>query len=358
MSNKTIKFTHEDLASVLVPETLKENSKEFYDLIKAFCKQLMNTKEYYEDGYDRLINIDKVTNEEIIKVYIDTYVKTLNIDSEQENVVLIKDLIKISKDLSVSKGTVYLFNLLASILKYLLREVNTSYDTLVAQLDNPSLTDAEREAISEQIENQKSYNDQLITVKETSAYRYNIYSILTQDFVEKHIIPFCHPTGWIYTFYQTAVYVYIENLNAQDSLSMYSTIKIPVPVVGDDFSELLFTPLCPNIFDYYYGDIDLGPENQWDELYSKTYNTSRLYISNGRVYYALNSPIVLSDVANLVVDDITATDKQAFYYDATTDNSIMYRTSGTFAKDYSDMITNNGLVIAGDRIVFKYNWEI
>lgn len=353
-----IKYTHEDLASVLVPETLKENNKEFYDLIKAFCKNIMSTKQYYDNGYSRLVDINKVTNEEIMKVYIDTYVKTLNINNEQENVILIKDLVKISKDLSVSKGTVYLFNLLASILKFLLRDVNSLYDTLVAQLDDPSLSEDERNAILEQIEYQQSYNDQLINIRETSAYNYDIFSILTQDFVEQYIIPFCHPTGWIYTFYQTAVYVYIENMNAKDNLTMYSTLKIPVPVIGDDFSELLFTPSCPNIFEYYYGDIDLGSENEWDVIYSKTYNTSRLYIANGRVYYALNNPILLSDVANLIVDDITINDKQAFYTDATTDNSIMYRTSGTFANGYDGMTMNNGLVVSGDRIVFKYNWEI
>lgn len=352
-----IKFSHEELASVLVPETIKENNKEFYDLIKAFCKQLMNTKEYYERGYGRLINIDKVTNEEIIKVYIDTYAKTLNINSEQENVILIKDVVKISKDLSVSKGTVYLFNLLASLLKYLLRDINTVYDDLVASLDNPDLTEEEKELILEQIENQKTYNETYIEVIETGPYTYDIVSILTKDFIEQYIIPFCHPTGWVYNFIQVVTYVYTEAMRVKDNLTIYSTLKIPVPVVGDDFSELLFTPSCPNIFEYYYGDIEIGTEAEYLDILSKTYNTDRIYVANGKTYYSLSNPSLLTSDSALNVENVDTNEYQAFYKDNNFDNSLMYRTSGTFANGYDGMTFNNGLVIAGDRIVFKYNWE-
>lgn len=353
-----INYTYEELASILVPETLKNNNPEFYDLIKAFTKNIMSTKKYYENGYSRLLDINKITNEDIIKIYLDTYAKTLNINSEQENVILLKDIIKISKDLSVAKGTVYLFNLLAGILKYLLRDVNTVYDDLVESLNNPNLTEEEKELILEQINNQQTYTENDINITETSAYHYEIVSILTRPFIEQYILPFCHPTGWVYDIIQVVTYIYTESARAKDNLSIYSTLKIPVPVIGDDFSIDLFTENCPNIFEYYYGDIELGEDYEYTEILGKTYNTDRIYVANGKTYYSLSSPSLLASDNNLVKTEIIDKNYEAFYKDDSFDNSLLYRTSGTFARDYDGMTMNNGLVIAGDRIVFKYNWEV
>ncbi len=379
-------MTTNDIAEMIVPEIIKINSPQYFDLIKAFLYQVKDSITLGDKSFLDLINVERITSEDVLKIYIDTYLSTLNIDKDQENLVLIKDIIKVSKDLSTSKGTVFLFTILVNILKYLIEDIATTYSDLVNSLNNPNLSQSEKDSILEQIELQK--DDEvgiIIDIRETSAYHYDIVTTLRFDFVEKHIIPFCHPVGWIYNLAAIVRKLFVDNSFIHDSLKITSTIKIPVPVVGDgnilapfetwtdetdetwtDETDETWTsgnilsnhPYISNIFEFYYGHFYLGLESDLVDITGKIYHIDRIFVDNGKVYYDLREPTLLKELNNLNVNIIGGMN-ESFYRDNNQLHSLMYRVGGTFlGYEYIDeLFFGNGLVVGGDRIIFKTNWD-
>ena len=98
------------LADSLVPNNLKTTSPQFYGLVKSFLRNIENVQSSINNNFLDTIDISKIKNSDILRIYMDTYVAQLNFDDDVD-VSILNDVAKVSKDISTRKGTILLYSI-------------------------------------------------------------------------------------------------------------------------------------------------------------------------------------------------------------------------------------------------------
>lgn len=260
----------EYLADALIPESFRQNAPQFYELIKAFLINIQNVQDSINNNFLDTIDLTKIKNDEIKKIYINTFLAMMNLEDEQEIDGLV-DLVRVNKELSELKGTALLYTLLSKLLVYVLPNIGTQYNTLYAEY--LEATGAAKVTLELQLEALRQANLDSGNMDISNLYDefgdvvpFN-YSIIT-DFdttsFYKYIYEFAHPSGWLLDF-SNAIYQLInetiekyEHITIFDSVD-YSATELADPILG--------------------ADIDLAT------ISNNIVNTDRLYIDGVYVKY-------------------------------------------------------------------------
>lgn len=288
------------LASSIVPENFQEETPQFYGLIKSFLRNIEDVQQSINCNFLDCIDVTKIKNEDIVSIYLDTYLAQLNFDSTVSPKTL-TDLLLVSKDLSTKKGTIALYKLMINLTVYLVDTVKTQYQTLLDSLENE--TDLEVIAnIEEQIklfkisnykegffeyyqydENDEEYLFDLDSVnnENITPFKYKIKADIEKEIFEKYVKPFCHPLGWYVEYIQVLVTFAEEELNTYCRFNLKIVKNLPIPSAGDGYQ-------AGNINQQYtesYDKVIIGTEDEYDFLSSIVVDKSKVYIEDGNVIY-------------------------------------------------------------------------
>lgn len=281
----------ESLAEKLVPSKFRTDSPQYFELIKAFLINLQRVQDTVNNNLISMIDIDKIDNDEIVSIYVDTYLKTMNI-SDVDSITAMKDMTKISKELITKKGTSLLYNLLARLLAYLFPALLTQYKDLKERLEVAN-TQEDIDAINEQLlelENVSSnlgYVDIIEEEDESNPdlvvpFTYIAESNYSREIFEKHIKPFCHPAGWHVQFIEL-IRVFAEDIY-KEYLRFNMTVSKKFPKIRAGAGYV--SGNTNNRFTKYFDDrIELGDSSREDYFRWVIDDQSRLVVENGKVYY-------------------------------------------------------------------------
>lgn len=290
MSNIEEVYKLESLAERLVPAKFRSDAPQYYDLIKAFLVNLQGLQDIINESMTPIINLDKITENDIIEIYVDTYLKTLNLE-DVETLDVMKDLVKESKELVSKKGTLVLYNILVRLLGFLFPSLNTQFVQLTEALELAE-TDEQRAEIQEQLDELAKLSLDAGWI-EVSEYEDESNSELVQPFIylvrsnfsrvifEKYLKPFAHPAGWHVDFVQVIRIFATENLTSYLRFNMTITKKLPTPKAGDGY-------LSGNTDQRYtdsYDVIELGDESELSYFNDIVVRQENLFVKDAKVYY-------------------------------------------------------------------------
>ncbi len=229
-----------DLADSLIPNQIKVNSPQFYNLLVAFMANVQDVQDSINQNFLNTIDVSKINNNEIIRIYLDTYLAQMNL-TDVPNPEALVDMLRVSKDLTQKKGTILIYNILLKLLVYLIPSIGTAYSEIINQLKTETDPEAilDLEATLEQLRNDnndegfleyfnfnrdsglKQTFDPLSDQNENIIpFRYRLESDLEEEIFERYFKPFCHPIGWSLEF------VTVINRTVSDSLSLGFTFNI------------------------------------------------------------------------------------------------------------------------------------
>ena len=202
LDNITEQNRVERILQKIVPEKIKEHNPKFLEFVRTFLDHIKTSIHYADTNFIDLIDIDRLSNDEIIKIYLDTYVSTLDLSSTStfKDVRLAKDVIGISHDIVNNKANAFAYKILLSIISYL-TSVSTPYQELLNDLDKPTTSPERRREIVKQIDRQRHMNNGvMVEIKEdpSKPFQYKMITTAPITFLDKHIVPFIHPIGWAY----------------------------------------------------------------------------------------------------------------------------------------------------------------
>ena len=355
-----------DLIDVLVPEKFKESSPEFYDIMYLFLENAQNVQNSINVNFIDRIDIDRITSEEILNIYMDSYMATLKMPHD-EDIILIKDVIKMSKDLSTKKGTVLLFNILTRILFYIVPDIKTLYQEMLDEYNSEDTSESRKLAILDQIEVYKKENlvNQYIEINEIDMFVYEVELSFKTILYNEYIKPFCHPAGWnvislakIYNYfsehYQKNDNMTIQAIYLGDSLKYYHfdyVLDSPTDYVSYDARE--GTPVVNTlntdvqtkaIIAKFNGDV-----SEVDEWKSKVSDPTKIEYDTELIWYKIDNiqPIIDTtekvysqniSIDNTEINDckyqdttISQDDVDFFFENQYTSNSLIKSNSGFVA---------------------------
>lgn len=297
-SNAKLQKNIEDLADVLVPVTFRSEAPQYYELIKAFLANIQDVQSSVGNNFIDLIDIESITSNEILHLYKDTYIATLNLDAEFD-MTQSKDIFKVSKDLSVRKGTPFLYGILINLLVFLFEGITNQYQELLDLVNSSDLTEDERNAILQDISllQELGLTSSLVEVEEhpTEPFKYSVSADFSKDAFEKYVKPFCHPAGWQIIFYQVAMRVIREEIISYENFELFQTFYLPsIPADGsiaanqDDFLPL------STFLDTY----PLGADTLYNTYRNKMIDRYKLYNNAGSVYYDFGKITTMKNVGS------------------------------------------------------------
>jgi len=187
-----------DLVLHLIPSPMQ--TKEMISLMRSFLSNIQRAQDSINVTHRDWLNPQNIADEDILLIYKNSYLQALKI-SESTDMLLIREVLEVSKDLAQRKGTYYLFYLLTNLLLYLIPEVRTHYETLLAQLEDPTLTEDRRKSLLKQIDDYKRETDFVtaqtaINVREEEYMKYAVELSFKGSLFLETIYPFAHPSGW------------------------------------------------------------------------------------------------------------------------------------------------------------------
>ncbi len=282
-SNAKLTKKLEDLAQVLVPESFRSEAPQYYEMIKAFLANVQVVQESAGNNFLDLIDVDRITSNDILHLYFDTYLATLNIDATFD-VTNAKDILKVSKDLSVRKGTPFIYGILINLLVFLFEDITNQYKELIDLVESGDLSEDEKAAILDEISllREVGLTSSFVEVTEdpVDPFKYSVSADFSKDAFEKYVKPFCHPAGWKLTFFQTVIRLMKESIESYESFELYQTFYLPTVNSNEGVvaNQDDFLPLIP-FLDLYSLGTDLTT------LQKKMKTPSRLYVAGGQVYY-------------------------------------------------------------------------
>lgn len=335
-SNAKIDKKLVDLANVLVPETFKAEAPQYYEMIKAFLANIEEVQQSAGSSFLDLIDFNRIDSNEILHLYFDTYLSTLNID-ESADLTTSKDMLKVSKDLSVIKGTPFIYGILINLLVFLFEDISNQYKELLAILESADIPDDAREQILYDISvlSEFGLTSSFVEVHEDpiDPFKYTVSADFSIDAFEKYVKPFCHPAGWQIVFYQVVLRVMKEQMTSYERFELYQTFYLPTiysneGVVANQDDNL---PLIPFLDTYSLGT-DIA------SLKKKMKDPLKLYTVGADVYYQFVKITPVNNFNNRVVSTAVVDD--------TRKNNIRY---------YDDTIQFPGSLYTGNMIYLSNN---
>lgn len=275
----------ENIADTLVPNHFQENAPQFYDLVKSFLRNIEDVQDSINGNFLDTIDITKIKNSDIIDIYVDTYLNQFDFDEDIPKDSMI-NLVKVSKSLSVRKGTISLYSILVKLLVYLLSDLSSQFliktnelktatdESLIKQLEEEletleinNLNEGYSEYYNYDLNgNEQEFDDTSSNNENIIPFKYSFKSIYTIEVFEKYIKPFAHPIGWE-VLYEQILRTYVE-----DTLPIYlrfnMAIMRPLPYTGDEPYR-----------------IKVGTEEDYEEYSKKITEQDNLVIVDGELFY-------------------------------------------------------------------------
>ena len=277
-----------NLADFIVPEPIKQNSPQFYELIRAFLRNLESVQTSINSNFLDTIDYNKIQNTDFQKIILDIYLSTLDLKNEP-NLAAIGNVIDISKDLGLVKGTVLIYEILVRLLLIIVPGIGTQYNLLVVEYNNPLTTPVRKRELETEILQIEydSYINGIVKIKEVFDSNGNIIPFMYETVIdldilyyEKYIRPFAHISGWEETFIWGISPIMIERIEMYDVLNIYDTFDFPVPPIdGSIVYDSLTYP------DSIYAPALLGVSADYSTIAGLIYNKGNLYDDGTNVYY-------------------------------------------------------------------------
>ena len=242
------------LADTLVPSNLKSASPQFYGLVKSFLRNIESVQSSINNNFIDTIDITKIKNNDILKIYMDTYTAQLNFDDDVD-VSILNDVAKVSKDISTRKGTILLYSILTKLLIYLLPNIGASYSLKIEQLKSAT-DEGTIKALEEEIEVLKINNYDLgylqyynlnadgVTYQifdedsnnneDITPFKYKIETDYEESIFNKYFKPFCHPLGWELEFISVINVLFLDKAEIYAQMTIYDCFVLPPFDVGSD----------------------------------------------------------------------------------------------------------------------------
>lgn len=297
-----------NLTDVLVPNNIKQESPRFYELVESFLRNIEDVQSNINSKFLNSIDVEKINNDDIIKIYLDTYVGTLNI-SDVDNPSALTDLILVSKDLSTRKGTILIYNILLKLLVYLIPYIGSTYATKLEQLKSTT-DEVTRKALEEELEELKISNGELgllnyfnfnadtqlqqefipgsLDSENIIPFKYKIESDIEIEIFELYFKPFCHPIGWSVEFASTIQTIFSDKLDMYFRFNLYDCFVLPEVYVGDEV--YVSEDGIDNDVEYplnYYPDaiLDTDTNENYEAIISMIVDTSRIIRNGTNIIY-------------------------------------------------------------------------
>lgn len=340
----------EYLADSLVPENIKNESPQFYGLVKAFLVNLEDVQNSINNNLLDNIDFDKIKNDDIKRIYIKTFLGHLEFKNE-DNIESLGNAILTSKDLTVKKGTILIHRLLMNLLFYILPGTGGIYKELLLELEDPNTTQQRKEDIQYILDTFKlnSLNAGLIEVNEEKytngeiiPFKYEVVSDISKTTYEKYLKPMTHPAGWEVTFIQVIFKFAFERIKNLETITMFDSFEYPYIDADGDHDGQNTNLEYPN---NYYPDPIMGIESEYNSLVNKVLDPSKLYIDSGNVYYQWDN---LNNPANVL--SLYGLDKWSIIETPTIEG--IWPTGGSYAS--TEHIAYADGVIAGDMLNLSY----
>lgn len=349
----------QQLTDSLVPDAFKQESPQFYSLIEAFLINIQEVQESINNNFLDLLDVNKVKNEEINRIYVQSYLSMMNLEDES-NINGVVDLIRVSKEISMLKGTQLLYSILVKLLVYVLPEIGTQYNVLKAQYDEA--TGEEKVQLEEQLQRLRLNNfdqgyieyEEFFTGGNLIPFQYGITTDFEREVFFKYIYPFSHPAGWLITFTNLFKLFVEDNISRICTMRLYDTFIFLAPPLDGSTTGNNSNNEYPNSA---YERADLGADTEYANIASKMLSTSNLVVENGRVYYEWDD---MTNPYTIVGESSTEGELQYQILTPTTENPILRggsytNTIGVGAGNGSIMINDNQnityKVIVDDKIV-------
>lgn len=350
----------EDLVDDIVPQHFAVNAPQFYELVKAFLRNLQDVQESIDSKFLDTIDYNRIKNIDYKKVYLQSHLAMFNLD-EAENYESLGDMVKVAKDLGTLKGTSLLFSILLKLLVFIVPSIGNSYNLLLAQF-NEETDPLEKALLEKQLNELKLqnldggkvlYSEEFDIDGNLVPFKYQIVADITKDMYEKYIKHFAHPAGWEDIFISAYLTFFSEDLEITtssllgdyESFILYDCFLFPwVYGDGEAKGDNLPVPQYPTGF---YQRADLGAEADYATIAAKFTSTANLVIEGGRVLYDWGN---LNNGATLV--GTVGRQTTTAIYKTPTEKDFR-ATAGGYVADTTNIGTANGSLF-GDLIFITY----
>lgn len=271
------------LANQLVPETFRYESPQFYDFIVAFLENIQEVQEQINVNFINDINTEDIKYNDVLKLYFDTYLATMGLEEDTE-FTKVKDLLKVSKDLSYLKGTPFIYGILINFLIYLVPTIKNEYLDLLALAENETDEIYKQKLLDDAgVLREEGFTSSFVNVNEIDVFHYSIEADFKEELFDKYVKPFAHPAGWQVDFLQIVFRFIREDIENKEEFTIAQTFRLP-GVIADGYIPANNTsdeyPLLP-LYDTYA----LGSESSLTEFQSQMINPQNLYVEAGNVFY-------------------------------------------------------------------------
>lgn len=354
----------EDLAEVLVPETFRSEAPQYYELVKAMLHKIQGVQDSLNNNMLNLIDPELISSSEVAQIYFNTYLAQLKLDDSKEFLAG-TDMLKVSMDLSLKKGTMTLYFILINLLTYLLPGVSNSYSALIQMLKNPELTEGERNQILEDISNLKDagLTSSFVNVEEdVNPFRYKVTADIDMEAFYSFVKPFCHPAGWQMEFVQLINRYVKEKIPTNEKFSILMAFVMPSAELVN--SGVVANQAYDNTLgiESFYTPQPLGPDSQFEIMYKTLWEPTKLYTSGGNIYYDFGQLTFSKYIPDLEFQDFGSSDttmnKQIRYTEPLWKfpGSVYYSANKSYSANTKDLITNGGCISNdyGKLLTYKY----
>lgn len=293
-----------DLADILVPETFRNEAPQYYDLIKAFLANVQKPQDSLNMSLLDYIDVNKITEEDITDIYFKTYLATLNI-TEDENTLYGKDLLRLSKDLSMKKGTISLYFILINLLTYLLPSISNYYFDLLNLLETGNLTAEERANIENDLADLREaglISSAYVEVVENDVFNYDVLADIDAEHFWNNVKPFCHPAGWHVNFTRVILRYIKDKIYSYEKFNI--TLAVEMPSITANYGGLNANPtgddigIEPRLQKWILGD---ASEAQYYE--KAVLDDTKIYVDGTSIYYDFGQVTLSKDVNNQFILD-------------------------------------------------------
>lgn len=354
----------EDLAEVLVPETFRSEAPQYYELVKAMLHKIQGVQDSLNNNMLNLIDPELISSSEVAQIYFNTYLAQLKLDDSKEFLAG-TDMLKVAMDLSLKKGTLTLYFILINLLTYLLPGVSNSYSALIEMLKNPELTESERNQILEDISNLKDagLTSSFVNVEEdVNPFRYKVTADIDMEAFYSFVKPFCHPAGWQMEFVQLINRYVKEKIPTNEKFSILMAFVLPPAEVSNGGVFANQTNNDTVGIESFYAPQPLGPDSEFEVVYKKFWEPTKLYTAAGYIYYDFGQLTFSKFVSDLQFQDFGSTDtsmnKQIRYVEPLRvfPGSVYYAANKAYAANTRDLVSNGGCVsnYGGKLLTYKY----
>lgn len=335
------------LADSLVPQAFQLESPQFYEFIKAFLVNIQDVQDSINGNFLDTIDVTKIKNEEINRIYVQTYLSMLNLEDE-ENISGVVELIQVSKELSMLKGTQLLYTLLVRLLVYVLPEIGSQYNTLLQQYNEA--TGEEKALLEEQLNQLRinnfdrgyiEYGEFFDGGGNLVPFQYSIVTDFESEVFFKYIYPFAHPAGWLITFTNLFKYFVVENISLGCTFRAFDTFVFLAPLMDGSSTMGNTGKEYPTSA---YARADMGPDTEYANILDKLTTDTNLVVEGGRVYYEWDN---MSDPLNIVGNTTTEGELQYQILTPTDENPIVQ--GGSYTNTIGVSKGNGGFMISDNQ---------